>query len=439
MRSALIVALVLAQVVAAQVPTRGEIWKGTHAFRGILKEAGIGSVDRFDELAADPKRSVLIVLGDPGPLEALCAAGQIAPFIRAGGAVLLATDWRTGSGVFNTFRLHISGITVRAEFDCYRTGDNETRVPDCPLLDMKSRRRHDIFTGLPDDAVIATNLPSYFANFTRSPPLVRLPASNSSGAAQPFAFGNDIGAGRYLALADHSLFINDMMLPPDTHNFLFAKNVVRWLSAEGQRNRALLYEDGVVQSDFNVSLDYADPPVPPQEVLVSVANRFLGNLQREDVLNRTLLQSVNLLTILRTTIFVFTLGLLLWGLYRFLHSRQHRERLPRNGTFSTPPADLGQRGEALLAQGNLAEAARELARQTFASHGIAAGTPTVIADGWWKRRSWAKRVSRLWNVAVGTENRVAAGDLTKLTAELRALSMAVADGVLRLDAAAPIR
>jgi hypothetical protein len=136
---------------------------------------------------------------------------------------------------------------------------------------------------------------------------------------------------------------------------------------------------------------------------------------------------------------MFTLGLLLWGLYRFLHSRRRVEKLPPRVPPTASAVDLGRRGDALLAQGNLSEAARELARQTFASLGVTAGPPVVEAARWSTRRAWSKRVARLWAVASGGDARVAAGDLTRLSAELRALAAAVAGGTLRLDAAAAIR
>lgn len=454
MRLALVAAAVFANVAVAQATSRAEFWKGTHAFRGVLNKEGFRSASSFEELTSEPRRAVLIVFGQSDVLNQLCSSGEARSFLRAGGAILLATDQRTGPGIHSTFWLRVSGEPISSSRHFYRpNGSGQKPLWDCPLLlEVAGRgsKRHPIFSGLPTDPkhlTIATNLPSYFSDIGLPLPLANLPGERENRIGRrtvempiPFAFGGDYdGGGRYLALADHSLFINDMMLQPDTHNFAFAENIVRWLADGNRRDLALFYEDGVAQPDFNVTIDYADPPVPPQEVLVSVANRFLGNLQREDVLNRTLLQSLNHRTLLRSTIFVFTLGLLLWGLYCFLHARHQRERLPRALAGAATPVDVGHRSDALLSQGNLAEAARELVRQTFSSLGVTTGPPAVEAHGWWIRRVWSKRVSRLWDLAAGGDNRVAAGDLTRLTNDLRALTDAVAGGTLRLDAAAPIR
>src|SRR5262249_230316 len=48
----------------------------------------------------------------------------------------------------------------------------------------------------------------------------------------PFAVGGTVGNGRLLVLADHSLFINDMMLQHDTDNIDFTYNCLDWLRGD---------------------------------------------------------------------------------------------------------------------------------------------------------------------------------------------------------------
>ena len=65
-----------------------------------------------------------------------------------------------------------------------------------------------------------------------------------------FAVGAQLaGGGRLLVLADHSIFINDMMLQTDNDNIPFAFNVVRWLTDAGngqRRTDVLFYDDGQI-------------------------------------------------------------------------------------------------------------------------------------------------------------------------------------------------
>src|SRR5262249_3080122 len=91
------------------------------------------------------------------------------------------------------------------------------------------------------------------------------------GIYQPdriFAVGGTWDAGRVLFLADHSIFINNMMLQADTGNVGFTYNCLDWLSAGGdeRRNRVLLYDGGKLVTDFNVPLVYPTPRMPDDPV-----------------------------------------------------------------------------------------------------------------------------------------------------------------------------
>ena len=51
----------------------------------------------------------------------------------------------------------------------------------------------------------------------------------SKREAPLFAVGGTVGKGRVLVLADHSIFINRMILPRETGNLEFAANCLHWL------------------------------------------------------------------------------------------------------------------------------------------------------------------------------------------------------------------
>ncbi|MFO0808412.1 MAG: DUF4350 domain-containing protein [Gemmataceae bacterium] len=440
MRHVVIFALVVAAPATAQPFSRGDFWKGTHAFRAALSKEGFQPVDSFEALAEEADKSVLILLGKSDRLDPLCETGQLKAFFRGGGALLLATDQQTSSTVYSTMRVRVDGRFVTSPVSCYR--DN---LPECPLL-TETRTllggRNPLFSGLPDRPTVATNRPSVLRDSGLWPALATLPADVDfrfggvpvgRGPAR-FAIGGRVeDGGRLLVMADHSLFINDMMLQRDNDNIAFTFNVLKWLGEDGKRTRVLLYEDGEVQTDFKVSLDYADPPLPPFEALIPVANKFLGGLEDEDAFNKTLLSVINHRTLLRTTIFAFTIALLVWGLYRFLNSRVRVDRLPQVPTVSAAALDIDRRRDALVAQGNFGEAARELSRQTLAHWGALTSSDMEVRGSWPVRRRWTRQIERLRTIATQDGLRVSATDLSRLVADLHAFEAAAANGTLKLD------
>jgi len=113
--------------------------------------------------------------------------------------------------------------------------------------------------------------------------------------------------------------------------------------------------------------------------------------------------------------------------------------LARAAALHVPTAPLlEQRHQALLRGGNVWEAARGLARQWFASAGASAGTapPRVVSEGgWWERWVLRRRVRRLWRLAYDPRPvRVSLRGLRRLFGELEDMSVALANGSLRLEA-----
>src|SRR5262249_14948806 len=100
-----------------------------------------------------------------------------------------------------------------------------------------------------------------------------------------------------------------------------------------------------------------------------------------------------------------------------------------------------QRRRELRLHDNLWEPARALARQWFeaaAGGRVGAGTPPVPAfrlggrAGWWRRRTVARRVRRLWRLARDdTPRRITARQLRRWHEDIRELDAARADGTLR--------
>ncbi|HEY1381170.1 MAG TPA: DUF4350 domain-containing protein [Gemmataceae bacterium] len=459
----LLVAATAAAPAGARPPAgHHKFGEGTEAFRAVFKKVGTKSLDTPDKLLDNPANTVLVVLGDVDVLEPLFADGSFRQFLNRGGAVLIATDRPTSASFERAVRVHISGEFIHAApNDSYRG-----ELVECPILRDRlgpNGPRHAIFSALPVPSHVATNRPSYIDhNPLLLPVIAWLPVMGRQflgnqnlrfdlGAA-PLMFGvtRTFGSGRLLVLADHSIFINDMMLQADNDNIPFAFNVAHWLTDAGgdkRRTEVLFYEDGQIQTNFDVSLEYPSLPPIRLEELVPLANEAVTGLERENAFNNVLLEMTGgPRAILRTLAFLLTLALVAVGLYRFLHARYRPEprvpRVPAQVAALAPavPA-VERRHQAVIAQGNLAEAARELAHQAFAALGVPPTPddppPAVTVDGsWWERFRIGRRVRDLWAVAArGPARRVSPAGLRRLDAALRDLHAAVAAGKVRLAAA----
>jgi hypothetical protein len=267
-----------------------------------------------------------------------------------------------------------------------------------------------------------------------------------------FAAGGAWGDGRVLVLADHSVFINEMVCQRDNDNLDFASACLDWLTEReggGRRHRVLFIEDQAVQTKFDMPMRDVPIPFPPLEVIVGAANRGLRGLEEEDVFNRMLdsqVQRFTPLQLLQGFAVVLTTALALYCLLRFGAARQHVEPgTPLLETVLSQSAPAGsvseQRRQELRQQDNFWEPARSLARQWFetAAGAVASGAdrpgPAFTVGGrggWWRRRVLARRVRRLWRLAQGgPPRRFSQRRLLRLQADLRELDAALDDGTLR--------
>ncbi|MBY0230137.1 MAG: hypothetical protein K2W96_12720, partial [Gemmataceae bacterium] len=243
--------------------------EGTHYFRRILHDHEFKPLEEMDDLAKEPKRTLLVALGNLEVLDRIPERlGGLEGFVRAGGAALLASDLAVASpsarqALIDAAHVSIHASTLRSAdpaANCYRALDF------CPFLQPGGAPAAELFQGTEVPApkgprpVVATNLPSYLNVKNRD--LAKIVAWLPAGCVmearrggivaildnpQPFAAISEPGAGRVLAMADHSVFINEMMHPTDTKNIEFAQNCVRWLreaGGGGLRDRVLFLENG---------------------------------------------------------------------------------------------------------------------------------------------------------------------------------------------------
>jgi hypothetical protein len=418
-------------------------------FTAVLHELGARPVTQLEHLARDPQSKVLIVLGPDRSLENL----GLNRLIAQGLSVLIASDQRFSDRLYEELGIRVTG-EFRKGFreDCYR-GEFE----DCPLLHAFqfpgfNASRHPIAQLLSPDVQIASNRPSYLTwdNGPFNPiATIRTPGrsfnlsvGNRKGIEFPFPDQVLVGVareypdtrGRLLVLADHSLFI-DMMMQPDNHNLDFTFGVIRWLMEDGKRTEVLLMDNGAIQRSFNVSLARLPmPPVPSLESLLPLVSRRIAELERENVFNKMIQRSIEHSTLMRGAAILFTLGLLGFGVFRFLNTRHRFDARPRLAADAVALWEHRRRPD--IEVGNFAEAARELALGAFQELGrpVVPSSPApacTIQGSWRERWSWRRRIGRLWSIAAGNSESVSASRLRGLHAELLELRAATSAGVVQ--------
>ena len=429
---------------------RPRFGEGTHAFRRILFDRNFRPVA---DLAGDfdARRALIVVLGDTQPLEMLDPAfarkGGLRGFVELGGALLVATDRPSAFPLQQRFGVAVPGDIVRPA----RTQGAFFRdLPDCPFIVPWPKAEPALFQPNPltprgAKPLVASNLPGQLVR-TRTPgeplpALAVLPGPRPvPGRPVPegplLAVGGQLGAGRVLILADHSVFINDMMLQHDNGNIDFAYRCAEWLRGNDEpRDRCLYYEDGTVRPDFDIPLKpLPAPPIPSAEEVVPMLNQLLYDLEAENAFNDLLLGVIGEDNLWKGLAFLACTAVGGYGFVRLgLFRQKHETAVPSlAGLVATQRQGATLIDRRILDQlhaGNFWEAARDQARQLFAS-----GEPAVeVRGGWWQRRRWGRRIGRLWRLAASEEPwPVSRRQFAAVTAEVERARAALADGTLRL-------
>jgi hypothetical protein len=461
---------------AAQGARRPPFEEDTHAFRRILFDFNLTPLESPGQQAdSDPADTIIVILGETGWIG---AQGDLwlAPFVAKGGALLFATDRPLGGGAEREL-LAVAGVTVADDsFRCQIPTLCYRALSYCPILLPFRNAQPPLFRGPGKGEaarlVVATNLPSHLRRPRPLPGNVRelaaLPPRDAmlkfgrlevNSPPLLFAVGGEYGAGKVLVLADHSIFINQMMLPTDNVNVEFTYNCLDWLRTKpgGRRSKVLLMEDGHVRTDLNVPLK--NVRINPEQLpgllyehrneLAAGVEQELARLEGRNALNRGLMgflteQGFTVDDLERLAVVLLSILLVGFVGFRLLTRGRHRAEpavLPLVSAVAqhVPTAPLlEQRHRALLRGGNVWEAARGVARQWFAAAGAPAGeaAPRVVVEGgWWERWVMRRRVRRLWRLAYGPRPvRVSLRALRRLFGELEELSVAQANGALRFEA-----
>jgi hypothetical protein len=451
-------------------------------------------------------------------------------FVEQGGAVLIATDMRTegeaGKELEQLARVTVMGdllacrhvISGRVYDQVYhdiencpivqpaagdKAGDSRNILGDLAALVGAGNRPELFRSPHPEQPMfrVATNAPSYlgiqFRSWLSRFPLYRL-AYLPQGCiketepllpgwtdlsqerkdewirrVQPtaplFAVGGTVGKGRVLVLADHSIFINRMILPRDNTNLEFAANCLHWLRGgvsnplealratndpqalqklAGEREKVLFWDDGKIRTNFEVPLKMV-PTTPSEQAIVAALDRTITRMETNDVFNRRMLEMIDDIPggrnrFLRGTMAVLTLAaLLLAGYVIFRHGRHRQESGVPLLAYSIRQHEprgsvLEQRRRALLQTGNVWETAHQLAREHFESAGLSLHQRTppqvLLTDGsGWLRWKLSRRVARLWRLARGDAPEfISPAALRSWLRDLDELKSALAKGTVQL-------
>ena len=464
---------------AAPVPAQGPqkqppspaFLEGTEAFRRIIFDAGKDlSNDGFQPLRTfsdlnDPKHTLLIVFGDARRLTEV--PDGLENFVRRGGGLFLATDRPLLPRDVESAVGRMTGFVVSGDSMACGDGDSCYRgLGFCPFLRPERDAAKDLFRNLvlpgADLSRVATNAPSCLslAGDAKLPLLACLPGrSGPEGTGTeiddlPFAVGGDVGrqGGRVLLLADHSIFINEMLMQQDNGNVEFSYNCLKWMVSrpDGPRTKVLFVEDGKINSKFDVPLKEV-PSELFDRILDFLANRLetIARHSTERVEERVRSfderewfydHHVSPQGVLQILVVVLAVLVVLYGCWKVGWKARYRSDLqgPLLATTLHRLAPAGtvaeQRRLALVRGDNLWEPARDLARQCLAQTGAkpgAAPPPVVVRGGWRRRWTTAGRLKRLWRLAYGPPVRVPLGAWRQLLREVQELKGAFADGTVQ--------
>ncbi len=246
---------------------------------------------------------------------------------------------------------------------------------------------------------------------------------------------------RFLAVADHAVFLNRQMVEQDengpTDNLEFGARVVSFLSEEGgrkQRTKCLLVVKGNVVRDYDELNRLLRPPMPPlpkidwgklQPKLVDLGNQILDKVQENDIPNKMMVGSNPDAprSLLRIMLGLLLTGAALWALVSLVR-RVWGARQPTDlnaappGGRPPPPPDgaagvFGRRGKELAGRDNLLEPARAACRDFFDTVGRPPDPgprlPKVVISDVVKKPDTLRQALRdIWGVAYGRPSPVTA-------------------------------
>jgi hypothetical protein len=395
-------------------------------FRAALMQFDFKTLKSFGELK--PNNTILIVLGDTRRLTEV--PGGLTNFLEQGGAALIASD-KPMQPAAKVELVRAAGVSV-GEMTWYNTvapGACYKGLSYCPYLQWNDPQfmtdpkigKLKVAMNVPA-TLVPESVPPQFARIPALPPNTFFPEPKKGEQRPADLVGvvGEVGSGRVIVLADHSIFIDEMMAPTDIHNAQFTANCLTYLRGdENQHTNVLLVVDGVItdeprKSMLNQMFNLLKQGVKRADDAIPLAEEGINDLDKQDAINRWVIQRImDKMSWNRFLFAVFVVGtllLLIYGCYRLgIASRVRTDRnVPtvRQAVQEQAPGGsfIEQRHEALLETRNIWEALRQLARDVFESVGISRPVPyrgpkVTVNGSWWGSERRAHRVYKLWRLA----------------------------------------
>ena len=197
---------------------RSHRWDGLGHLVGLAAEEGLalGVPDRIDPADLDGRDAVLVV----APAGRLPVTALL-EFVRRGGRLLVADDTGEARALFDTFGIAFDPAPEP-------TGPTLRDRPDWPLALPRPGAWHPLLDGV--DAVV-TNRPAAIGHERVRPLLVLGPCRDGGSCGERgLLLVGVVGAGRFVALSDPSVLIDNMLR--FRGNERLARNLLRYLDAE---------------------------------------------------------------------------------------------------------------------------------------------------------------------------------------------------------------
>ncbi|MBM3980496.1 MAG: hypothetical protein FJ304_09435 [Planctomycetes bacterium] len=473
---------------------------GTELFRAFLDREGVQPVRANNLWAGDDL--IVVVIGNPagqgwGPNPLQWARNAVG----VGGAALIATDqgctlYQNGNE-FNpvtSINWNAVGNLSTDPADCYQPGDG-IRHHDTPFAVPVSPDDHvpngekpgrvwAVFRGL---TKLATNQPAYFVEPREFRgeyryPLARLPKSTLLNGFQQLnpapllAIGGDgepawgRAPSAFLAVADSSVYINQMVMEPGTDNLELTLRTIEYLQGpDKKRKRCLFFENGRVIESFDGlrgALTKPRPPIPPDKVpnigplfgkhqdkLVKFLDEKADELQNRDFVHNAFVGPKNSTRERRNFADWMDVACVLLAIVTcsFLLRRSWNARQPLDvppppntgaGAASTgPPGVFDRRQKELVRRNNLYEPVRNLMREFFDGAGAPPNPgpkiPKISIDRSIRKPDSLRQAIRdMWRIAYGPPMAISAQRWFELEPYFERLRRAHADGKWRFQTAA---